>query len=512
MSKLELGHLIHEALRHALHEQGKLLKHKYAVELLPVIEQLNGFICELEDWYSGKYHLKDRSKYFLKRARAIEAQCNRISLKLWQWAPLSLVPIFTKICDRRAELASEKSYPKQLRAQFNNFRIGLLEQFIGARFLENNSDLGEEVERILSQYLERRLGDSIRVLRGGKIYDYEGHHSGQIDLIITPRDALGISPADTGGKYNVSVDQVIAAISVTSRLTTPGLRQRFRGLQGIPIFKEKDQCYAGLKEHAWPLCYIVGAESDELDLLTSTWQEEVAKAAPTHIPQMVLLLDSGYLVPGTACWPRSKWGQGAASDLHMGTGIYSGLGLAWLEVQLAGRNQVFSHRPVAWVQRLAEQLSKLELKEGVPSTYDPRQSRISPSPIHGIMSWGWNGWYIHNELELSTLCIGKTERIADMTLLDRSKPIKRTRLGRYDFEPRWFHAGLTCVKDNCCALEEWIAPSDRKRHIRRIVVFDALTGEEVDLRQPLKECTDLLGVESLDSLPRQRRSVGPADS
>ena len=196
----------------------------------------------------------------------------------------------------------------------------------------------------------------------------------------------------------------------------------------------------------------------------------------------------------------------------MGTGIYSGLGLAWLEVQLAGRNQVFSHRPVAWVQRLAEQLSKLELKEGVPSTYDPRQSRISPSPIHGIMSWGWNGWYIHNELELSTLCIGKTERIADMTLLDRSKPIKRTRLGRYDFEPRWFHAGLTCVKDNCCALEEWIAPSDRKRHIRRIVVFDALTGEEVDLRQPLKECTDLLGVESLDSLPRQRRSVGPADS
>ncbi|MDB6123678.1 MAG: hypothetical protein JWQ71_2671, partial [Pedosphaera sp.] len=309
MSKLELGHLIHEALRHTLKEQETFLKHKCVQDLLPIIQGLSKFTLELESWYSDKYHLKDRCDYFLKEAQRLEAEADRISENIWDSALLSLTPIFQKIQSHHAASLNDKSYTKQLRAQYNNFRLALLEQVAGARFLENNSDLGEEIERIFVQYLERRLGTSVRVLRGGHIYDYENNRSGQIDIIITPSDSLGFCPADTGsGKYNVMVDQVIAAISITSRLTADKLRNRLQELQKIPVFLQKEQSYSVLKDHAWPLCYIVGAESDDLDKLEEVW-DAAGSAEDKHAPQMLILLDSGYLMARTACWPTSRCGK-----------------------------------------------------------------------------------------------------------------------------------------------------------------------------------------------------------
>jgi|GEM_PF-6047566 hypothetical protein len=47
MSKLELGYLIREALRHSLQQQETLLKHKSVDKLLPVIRPLARFTVEL---------------------------------------------------------------------------------------------------------------------------------------------------------------------------------------------------------------------------------------------------------------------------------------------------------------------------------------------------------------------------------------------------------------------------------------------------------------------------------
>jgi hypothetical protein len=141
---------------------------------------------------------------------------------------------------------------------------------------------------------------------------------------------------------------------------------------------------------------------------------------------------------------------------------------------------------------MAEQLSDLGLTE-LPPTYDRRDWWNGPAPLHGVVSWGWDGLAAHNELRLVTLCVGKAELIADATLLDRSKPkARRPRsIDRYDFEPRWFRSGVVGIKGDYCALEEWIDPQDRERHIRRIVVFDSRTGEELKLEKPLTECQDL---------------------
>jgi Domain of unknown function (DUF6602) len=501
MSKLEIGYLIRAALRHGLEQQAKLLQHEKVVELMPVIRQLTQFTLELEDWYSDKYHLKDRSDFFLAEAEKIEAEADRISEQLWRAARVSLTPIFRKIKKQREQLASDKSYSRHLRSQFNNFRLGLLEQVAGARLLENNSDLGEEIERILVQHFERRLGQSVRILRGGHIYDYEDNRSDQVDIIVTPADALSSCPADTdGGKYNVMIDQVIAAVSVTSRLTATKLRECWQSIQRVPLFQSKEQSYPNLQGHAWPLCYIIGAESDELESLARVWQELGAATDTRHVPQMMLLLDSGYIIPGTACWPKPKWSRGTAIDLHIGTGLQAGLGLAWLEAQIAGRNSVISGRSLGWLERLAERLSKLELREAVPPTYDPRYDNFlrSSAPIHGILTWGWEGMHPHNQLGLTSIRIGSAPEHRNATLLNRSQPLseaisKQRYFGRYDFEPRWFRMGLVCIHGDYCALEEWTDPNDRQNHKRHIVVFDSRTGEDVTskLTKVLEKCSDL---------------------
>ena len=78
MSNLELGSLIHTALRHSLVQQEKLVRNKRAAALLPVIQRLAKFNAELEEWYSGKFHLKenDRCSYFLHEAEQIEAEAD----------------------------------------------------------------------------------------------------------------------------------------------------------------------------------------------------------------------------------------------------------------------------------------------------------------------------------------------------------------------------------------------------------------------------------------------------
>jgi len=97
MSKLELGYLIREALRHTLQQQELLLSHKHVIDILPVLQRLAHFISELEDWYAGKYHLNNRSEYFLAQAVEIETFANNISEEIWGYVPLNLVLIFEKI-------------------------------------------------------------------------------------------------------------------------------------------------------------------------------------------------------------------------------------------------------------------------------------------------------------------------------------------------------------------------------------------------------------------------------
>ena len=70
-----------------------------------------------------------------------------------------------------------------------------------------------------------------------------------------------------------------------------------------------------------------------------------------------------------------------------------------------------------------------------------------------------------------------------------------------DFEPRWFRFDAVCVVGDLVALEEWIDGRDRSRCQKRIVVFNATTGEEL-------RSEDFMKLETVDELKTkaQRRS------
>jgi hypothetical protein len=85
------------------------------------------------------------------------------------------------------------------------------------------------------------------------------------------------------------------------------------------------------------------------------------------------------------------------------------------------------------------------------------------------------------------------------TLLDRKKPKPRTGpLDLYDFEPRWFKAGVSSTNGDYCALEEWIDPTEQHKARPLIVVFDGRSGADITdrLPRPLNECAD---IEELDT-------------
>ena len=141
------------------------------------------------------------------------------------------------------------------------------------------------------------------------------------------------------GKAQVLIDQVISAIMVTSNLTVAKLKSDWQKLQSIPAFPEMEKDHAHLKGHPWPLCYILAAQSDSAEDLEEAWKQVCREGYTQVVPQYVIALDTGFLYCGLRKWPCPRYPSNytEAEDVSAWTGIYAGLGLAWLLTQHQGR-------------------------------------------------------------------------------------------------------------------------------------------------------------------------------
>lgn len=475
MSKLEIAVLLDAAIEHTLALQSKLLTRKDASAWLPIAQRLNTFAVELQQWRSGKFYLKDLSHRFLTEARAIEQEADDLSEKLWTPFQITLVAVCTEIARVTAQSRADKTFTKRLKDHYNNTRLALLEQVAGARLLENNADLGDEVERILVQYLSRALGPTVRVLRGGHIYDHADNRSDhQIDIIVTPSDALGYCPADTeDGKFNVMIDQVLATLSVKSTLTPAKLEDCWNEIQGIPLYVEKDKAHPHLHEAAWPMCFIVGAYAESLKGLEQKWHE-LRDRPMRHVPQMVVVLDTGYMISDAGTWPLGQH-QAAAPGVRCIEGLAAGLGLGWLTTAIAGHHARIQRKSLNWITELARKLHRNEATPSVPATYEPRYHYFGQThrPIHGVFRWGPRSMWAHNRLYLWTVMAG------DQELCDPTRAVKQTGWQQSPFAYRMFRVDAFATHGRLCALEEWIDPQDKELHRRQIAVFDSETGKEL---------------------------------
>jgi hypothetical protein len=255
-----------QAMRHVLSEQEKLLKMKDAADIIGLLLPINELACETSRLLTENRFPASIRK-LTKKAKMIEEQADELSIALWRPILISLSAIYERIEESLKRKSGEHGLRADTRAQYHNLRIRLLEQLIGARMLVNNSDLGDENERIWQEFFERQLGPMFRVLRGGHISDYAGNISGQLDLIIVPSNAqVSIPGGSNHGKAQVFVDQVISVIMIKSNLTTSELDKDWKALQSIPCYKEMEKDYPGLRGHPWPFCYIVSAQGDIANL------------------------------------------------------------------------------------------------------------------------------------------------------------------------------------------------------------------------------------------------------
>lgn len=500
--------LLEKALQHVLAEQARVLKHKHAATMLEQVQQLGKLAADTWELLLQGFHRIKGTQHLTAQASAIERAIDDISVKYWFHLDICVKDIYEHV---------ERSFTMQpvqeelrlggailFRNHFHNLRLLLLEQLLSARMLINNNDYGSESERVWQEFFQRELGSEFRVLQGGHMLDYTGKVAeAQIDLVVVRAEAHVIAPGiSEGGKVNVLCDQVIAAFMITSNLTTVKLSEDWQKLKKISsLFKFTDE-FPNSKEQAWPLCYIVAGQSAPLDTLEKTWvQLATVDPEARFVPQFLMSLDSGFLYSGATSWPRPRYPTNyvKTDEVQSETGIYAGLGLAYILTQIRARAKLMKNQPTRSEQRFMRLLDDATMKSAMPPTWSPRFDHFgSVRKIEGILWWGNHGRWAHNRMFMTCLKKDKEEL----------KTIKESYFYRDDMDVtdvpwndlyrymRWFHHGLYWKSGELIVLEEWTQSTDDDSYFKSYAVFNAVTAVEVKLSSELRSAA-LINVEQV---------------
>ncbi|WP_395746793.1 DUF6602 domain-containing protein [Prosthecobacter sp.] len=514
-SNPETQALLEQALHHVLKEQSKILQHKYCDLLVGAAKMLGDLAMETWVLLSEGFHKIRSTHHLTEKAREIEKTIDDISEQKWIPLQISVGSIYERIEESFTIKPIEKRLKLKtaiaVRNHFHNLRLLLLEQLLSARMLINNSDYGAEVERVWQQFLQRELGSDFRILQGGRMLDYDGCGADvQIDLLIVPADAQIMIPTGSeGGKANVLCDQVIAAIMITSNLTSKKLAEDWSKLRQISaMFKFTDE-FAHSKQQAWPLCYIAAGQASPLKELSETWsalaKEENNK---DFVAQFVLSLDSGYLYSGATSWPRpfAPTNYKTNDEVAMHDGIYAGLGIAWLLTQIRARAKLLQNKPTNTIKRFIRLLDDATLKPGVPATWSPRFDNFgSVRPISGVFHWGNTSRWAHNRLYLCSLKkIFDGDKYAPGEYVYRSGVDVSTMDWRVKSDHlRWFRHGHYKAIKRLIVVEEWTPVEGGSKYERRHAVFDSSTGEDLNVDIPITKSPHEVD-EAIESLALER--------
>ena len=492
--------LLEHALRHVLSEQAEVLNHKHAALLIESAKALGDLAAATWAVLSAGLHKIKLTSHLTRKANEIERLIDDLSEMHWFHLGISVSCIYQRIEEsfslRPVQERLKLGTALAVRNHFHNLRLLLLEQILGARMLINNNDYGSEVERVLQQFFQTELGPEFRVLQGGHILNYAGDEAdAQIDLIVVPADAHVMQASSAfGSKVNVLSDQVIAAIMTTSNLTGKKLEEDWEKLRRLSeLFKFTDEFPDG-KEQAWPLCYLVSAQSDPLDVLTRKWGAIVESAPDSKfVPQFLMSLDMGFAHSGATSWPRPRYPGNYVERGQVTTeqNIYAGLGIAWILTQIRARAKLLQNKPRRSIQRFTKLLDDAALKEATPPTWAPRFDKFgSHRPIVGILYWGCVSRWAHNKLYLCCLEKKHPDLVNIRQFRFFRDGVDTSTLGMEAESQylRWFRHGTHWSARGLIALEEWRRSGDDPSYECSYAVFDSLTGEEIKLNTSLKAC------------------------
>jgi hypothetical protein len=451
-------------------ESTKLLGLKDSNRFTPIIANLGRLTSMIHQMNLSENFFQPNFESLKNFAEETELLIDDISEKHWIPIPISLGHHINRLIEASTALPPQKGLEGELRSHFYIQRTRLLEQTKGSRMHENSNDMGEDTERTFQQFFQHQLGSSYRVLRGGKIYGYDGNSSGQIDVIVVRSDSTIIIPSNAeGGKANVFIDEVLAAIMITGNLTKKKLRDDWISLQKIPPHPKLKEEFDQLQEHPWPLCYIVGGRGDPIENLESAWVEICEDGLKRHIPQFVLSLDSGYIYSGSRrrpC-PRYPGNYQQPEQVANQDGIYGGLGLGWILLQIRARLAVLEKRPLGSLNR-QENLMNAAMYSvaGRQSYYDRfRRPFTAHTQIFGSVYWGGTSIDCHNRLPAYSV------KTSEYDLYEGGLSPQNLSLSEMFNKTRFFRYPVFEIGNGMVALQECFSAHDKENFYSRFVVF-----------------------------------------
>ena len=497
---LETQLLFEQAVSLLLAEQKKLLSRRDAADFPKELIALNELAASVQDEIRNGIHRTKTIQKFVNASHKFERDLDERSVELWRYIPISISGIFESI--QRAskpDPSKERRLHNDLCSSYHNLRLRLLGQILGARMLDSNSDLGEESELVWLQFFQRQLGSRFNVIKGGRILDHDGNRSpNQIDLLIVRDGAPVVEASDTdGGKGHVFIDQVVAAVMITSNLNPQKLAEDWEKLSNLPKHEHAGQDFPRFKGHPWPLTFIVSGSSTSIEKLEEKWRE-LSGNDSDYAPQGVLALDSGFIYSGKSSWPHPSAFGIEKTAVRSSTGHRSGLGLAWMINQMQARLAGMDDTSIALYDRMGKTIAAAILESGIPPHYSPRvHSMRGNRSFGGIVEEGGHGAIVHNKLTLWSLKIGDSflERDRDHPEFNESSGTN-FRLFRCD-------RLLIGKAGGFLAFEEWFLPHSKEDHYTKVAVFNRETGEEItaDWATSLQSVRELGA--AVESLPEQ---------
>jgi hypothetical protein len=188
-----------------------------------------------------------------------------------------------------------------------------------------------------------------------------------------------------------------------------------------------------------------------------------------------------------------------AEHVKAETGIYAGLGLAWLLTQHQGRLAAAQRQNLGAINRSARLLDDAMLRDAHAVTHSNRfGTMFQMRAIAGVIEWDSVACWAHNRLQLRSLK-RKREGVNNVWEVELLLPgVNPDALDHRSFikHLRWFRYGMMATAGRLIAVEEWLNHKSKTDHKRRIAVFDALTGEEVT-RPSVDALTAISDVESI---------------
>lgn len=182
----------------------------------------------------------------------------------------------------------------RLRDYWENVGKALRGESDVASVFPNSTDVGTARERLYVEFLRAHVPAFCTVSMGGFVFGEDGSESKQIDVLVAAGSSLrfDFNNRNGDGKSFCSVDGLVAAVSLKSRLDGKEIREGVQNLASIPAVQPIGQRYFPMgprieNYESWPFKVLYAPDGVTVETAEQHLLQAVHGIPPTRWPDVV---------------------------------------------------------------------------------------------------------------------------------------------------------------------------------------------------------------------------------